>query len=148
VAEWQTRYVQGVVSARAWEFKSPLRHQGENAPVAQLGLERSPAEADVAGSSPTRRAIFSGYIWAVSSVGQSTCFTRRGSVVQILYRPPSNTKGAPASLKMSVERLLTRYALTARAEGLSPKTVEHRFEDYSHTLSPEAGIKYTSCRSG
>ncbi len=26
VAEWQTRYVQGVVSARAWEFKSPLRH--------------------------------------------------------------------------------------------------------------------------
>ena len=26
VAEWQTRYVQGVVSVRAWEFKSPLRH--------------------------------------------------------------------------------------------------------------------------
>ena len=26
VAEWQTRYVQGVVSLRAWGFKSPLRH--------------------------------------------------------------------------------------------------------------------------
>src|SRR5690242_11360468 len=26
VAERQTRYVQGVVSLRAWEFKSPLRH--------------------------------------------------------------------------------------------------------------------------
>ena len=26
VAEWQTRYVQGVVPKRAWEFKSPLRH--------------------------------------------------------------------------------------------------------------------------
>ncbi len=26
VAEWQTRYVQGVVLVRAWEFKSPLRH--------------------------------------------------------------------------------------------------------------------------
>ena len=32
VAEWQTRYVQGVVSARMCEFKSHLRHQ---APVAQ-----------------------------------------------------------------------------------------------------------------
>lgn len=28
VAEWQTRYVQGVVSLRAWGFKSPLRHRG------------------------------------------------------------------------------------------------------------------------
>ena len=43
VAEWQTRYVQGVVSARAWEFKSPLRHVlelldkiGRKALVAQL----------------------------------------------------------------------------------------------------------------
>ena len=26
VAEWQTRYVQGVVSVRACEFKSHLRH--------------------------------------------------------------------------------------------------------------------------
>ena len=33
VAERQTRYVQGVVSIRAWEFKSPLRH---HALVAQL----------------------------------------------------------------------------------------------------------------
>ena len=33
VAEWQTRYVQGVVSVWAWEFKSPLRH---HALVAQL----------------------------------------------------------------------------------------------------------------
>ena len=24
---WQTRYVQGVVGATSWEFKSPLRHQ-------------------------------------------------------------------------------------------------------------------------
>ena len=53
VAEWQTRYVQGVVSLWAWGFKSPLRHQ---APVAQW-IERSPAEAEVAGSNPTRRAI-------------------------------------------------------------------------------------------
>jgi hypothetical protein len=29
VAERQTRYVQGVVSARAWEFKSPPRHLTE-----------------------------------------------------------------------------------------------------------------------
>jgi hypothetical protein len=28
VAEWQTRYVQGVVSARTCGFKSHLRHQG------------------------------------------------------------------------------------------------------------------------
>ena len=27
VAEWQTRYVQGVVSTRACEFKSRIRHQ-------------------------------------------------------------------------------------------------------------------------
>ena len=49
------------------------------------------------GSRPAKRAILSGlpksrrlfgYIWAVSSVGQSTCFTRRGSEVQVLYRPP------------------------------------------------------------
>ncbi len=26
MAERQTRYVQGVVSVRTWEFKSPLRH--------------------------------------------------------------------------------------------------------------------------
>ena len=30
VAEWQTRYVQGVVSVRACEFKSHLRHQKVN----------------------------------------------------------------------------------------------------------------------
>jgi hypothetical protein len=40
VAEWQTRYVQGVVSVRACEFKSHLRHQLNNryklALVAQL----------------------------------------------------------------------------------------------------------------
>ena len=36
VAEWQTRYVQGVVSVRAWEFKSPLRHITILALVAQL----------------------------------------------------------------------------------------------------------------
>ncbi len=35
VAEWQTRYVQGVVSVRAWEFKSPLRHIVVLALVAQ-----------------------------------------------------------------------------------------------------------------
>src|SRR5437868_4354285 len=33
VAERQTRYVQGVVSIRAWEFKSPLRHQHLNKPA-------------------------------------------------------------------------------------------------------------------
>ena len=36
------------------------------------------------GSRPAKRATR-----AVSSVGQSTCFTRRGSEVQVLYRPPS-----------------------------------------------------------
>ncbi len=35
VAEWQTRYVQGVVLVRAWEFKSPLRHHYSLALVAQ-----------------------------------------------------------------------------------------------------------------
>ncbi len=53
VAEWQTRYVQGVVSLRMCGFKSHLRH---HAPVAQW-IERSPAEAEAVGSSPTRRAI-------------------------------------------------------------------------------------------
>lgn len=37
VAERQTRYVQGVVSLRAWEFKSPLRHQS------RAGFLRRPA---------------------------------------------------------------------------------------------------------
>jgi hypothetical protein len=43
------------VFERAWEFKSPPRHQKEYALVAQYGLERSPAEAEVVGSSPTKR---------------------------------------------------------------------------------------------
>lgn len=55
VAERQTRYVQDVVSARACEFKSHLRHQGY-ALVAQR-IERSPAEAEVVGSNPAKRAI-------------------------------------------------------------------------------------------
>ena len=53
VAEWQTRYVQGVVSVRMCGFKSHLRH---HAPVAQR-IERSPAEAEVVGSKPSRRTI-------------------------------------------------------------------------------------------
>jgi hypothetical protein len=53
VAEWQTRYVQGVVSVRTCGFKSHLRH---HAPVAQR-IERSPAEAEVVGSNLTRRTI-------------------------------------------------------------------------------------------
>ena len=53
VAEWQTRYVQGVVSVRMCGFKSHLRH---HAPVAQR-IERSPAEAEVVGPNPTRRTI-------------------------------------------------------------------------------------------
>ena len=57
------------------------------APVAQW-IERSPAEAEAVGSSPTRRAR------AISSVGQSTCFTRKGSEVQVLYRPPGNAADA------------------------------------------------------
>jgi hypothetical protein len=53
VAEWQTRYVQDVVSVRMCGFKSHLRH---HAPVAQR-IERSPAEAEVVGSNLTRRTI-------------------------------------------------------------------------------------------
>src|SRR5690606_935016 len=53
--ERQTRYVQGVVSNRSCGFKSHLRHQ-EYALVAQR-IERSPAEAEAVGSSPTQRAI-------------------------------------------------------------------------------------------
>ena len=53
VAEWQTRYVQDVVSIRMCGFKSHLRH---HAPVAQR-IERSPAEAEAVGSNPTRRAM-------------------------------------------------------------------------------------------
>ncbi len=37
---WQTRYVQGVVGATPWEFKSPLRHRrsgGSNATVSDVG---------------------------------------------------------------------------------------------------------------
>ena len=63
VAERQTRYVQGVVSLRAWGFKSPLRHQQQTtgltahrALVAQW-IERCPAEAEVVSSSLTERAI-------------------------------------------------------------------------------------------
>ena len=37
--------------------------------------------------------------WAVSSVGQSTCFTRRGSQVQVLYRPLETAKAILSSLK-------------------------------------------------
>ncbi len=54
VAEWQTRYVQGVVSVRTCGFNSHLRHH--RAPVAQR-IERSPAEAEVVGSNLTRRTI-------------------------------------------------------------------------------------------
>ena len=58
VAERQTRYVQGVVSARACGFKSRPRHQYNriHALVAQW-IERCPAEAEVVGSSPAKRAI-------------------------------------------------------------------------------------------
>ncbi len=34
-------------------------------------------------------------------------------------------KGGDCLTKMSIDSLLTRYNLAARAEGLSPKTVEH-----------------------
>ncbi len=37
VAEWQTRYVQGVVSIRAWEFKSPLRHHSHLGACSSVG---------------------------------------------------------------------------------------------------------------
>ena len=53
VAERQTRYVQGVVSARACEFKSHLRHQS-TAPVAQW-IARLVADQKVGGSSPPGR---------------------------------------------------------------------------------------------
>ena len=58
VAEWQTRCVQGAVPLRAWEFKSPPRHCFVHcgALVAQR-IERSPAEAEAAGSNPAKRAI-------------------------------------------------------------------------------------------
>ena len=59
VAEWQTRYVQGVVSVRAWEFNSPPRHQKISA-CSSVGLERSPAEAEAVGSNPAKRAIWGG----------------------------------------------------------------------------------------
>jgi hypothetical protein len=55
VAEWQTRYVQGVVFERTCGFNSHPRHQSIGA-CSSVGLERSPAEAKVVGSSPTRRA--------------------------------------------------------------------------------------------
>jgi hypothetical protein len=35
---WQTRYVQGVVGATSWEFKSPLRHHHSRQPVVRSGL--------------------------------------------------------------------------------------------------------------
>src|SRR5579885_1560263 len=37
---WQTRNVQGVVSARAWGFKSPLRHQGRHSAAFFTGKGR------------------------------------------------------------------------------------------------------------
>ncbi len=67
VAEWQTRCVQGAVSERACGFKSHLRHHGKLlgatwlAPTlrarSSVWIERSPAEAEVVGSSPAERAI-------------------------------------------------------------------------------------------
>ena len=67
VAEWQTRCVQGAVSERACGFKSHLRHHDKLPGAARLAptvrarssvrIERSPAEAEVVGSSPTERAI-------------------------------------------------------------------------------------------
>ena len=79
VAERQTRYVQGVVSARACGFKSRPRHHhpavmhGVHALVAQW-IERYPAEVEAVGSSPAKRAIF------------PSC----GSVAQGLERPAHN----------------------------------------------------------
>ncbi len=55
VAEWQTRYVQGVVFERTCGFNSHPRHQSIGA-CSSVGLERSPAKAEVVGSSPPRRA--------------------------------------------------------------------------------------------
>ena len=55
VAEWQTRYVQGVVSIRACGFESHLRHHGSlRAPVAQR-IARLVADQKVAGSIPAGR---------------------------------------------------------------------------------------------
>ncbi len=54
VAEWQTRYVQGVVFERTCGFNSHPRHHKTGA-CSSVGLERSPAEAKAVGSSPTRR---------------------------------------------------------------------------------------------
>jgi hypothetical protein len=54
VAEWQTRYVQGVVFERTCGFNSHPRHH-ETGACSSVGLERSPAEAKAVGSSPTRR---------------------------------------------------------------------------------------------
>ena len=91
MAEWQTRYVQGVVSKRACEFNSHPRHQITDALVAQFGLERSPAEAEVVGSSPTKRvlngrlaqlvrasALHAGGQWFKSSTAQFT-------LIELLY---------------------------------------------------------------
>ena len=62
VAERQTRCVQGAVSARAWGFKSPPRHQynridrAMHALVAQW-IERYPAEVEAVRSSRTEVAL-------------------------------------------------------------------------------------------
>ena len=54
----------------------------ELAPVAQFGLERSPAEAEVAGSSPTRRAtIMVTHFPILSTGGRSACLSHGNMVI-------------------------------------------------------------------
>jgi hypothetical protein len=79
VAEWQTRYVQGVVSItgvrvqispsapqnnnqitrnklRSWLLHSGIGHSSPGA-CSSVWIERGPAKAEVVGSSPAKRAI-------------------------------------------------------------------------------------------
>jgi hypothetical protein len=78
VAERQTRYVQGVVSARAWGFKSPPRHQ------------YSPAAASRACSSVDRALPCGGRGRGFESRQARHISRTRGSVAQGLEQPAHN----------------------------------------------------------
>ncbi len=58
VAEWQTRYVQGVVSITGRESSNLSFGTTFSSACSSVWIERCPAKAEVVGSTPTKRTIF------------------------------------------------------------------------------------------
>lgn len=60
VAEWQTRYVQGVVSITGRVSSNLTFGTTFSGACSSVWIERGPAEAEVVGSNPTKRTILGG----------------------------------------------------------------------------------------